>query len=457
MFHRDPILIRAPLGRIYSFTRYYRGDNFFDGPRLAFPHDRGYARERLLELTRHLGDDPFCYRLLDVWQLVFQKPWTRPASLHQLVMDLTDKITRGELFVYLEPNLERDYRALIPDGPSADSAGPNDNALSADIPRVAGQRAIKSTGWASDYASGLGGTVSAMASDFASEQTDLYDNSSGWGNVMYPVFKPIENAGRFMGNTVGLLSGLSPKGMNPDVAEYWRSMGEGFQALGNRVADAVKGDGRAAGEVTPILASLVLSKNLPDKLSDLYAKAPAAKLEIDAMADEIAEMLNGKVAKAPIKSLERAAQKIMDDYNGDPTKIKDLARNTIIVSPDDVDAAAAELAKRGATVKIVNGETDPLGYSGVNSKIKTQAGIFGEIQVNTPQMIYAKEPESVARALLGDDLYSSMASRTKVPGGQGHRLYEEWRVLDPSSSAAQSISERSRAYYESVRKANAHK
>lgn len=263
MFHRDPILIRAPLGRIYSFTRYYRGDDFFDGPRLAFPHDRGYARERLLALTRHLGDDPFNYRLLDVWQLVFQKPWTRPASLHQLVIDLTDKITRGELFVYLEPNLERDYRALISDGPSAGAANPDDSVPLADIPRVAGPLAAKSPGWASDYASGLGGTVSVMASDFSSEQTDLYDNSSGWGNVMYPIFKPIENAGRLVGNTVGLLSGLSPKGMNPNVAEYWRSMGEGFQTLGSRIVDAVSGDGHAAGEITPAVASIVVTKKVP--------------------------------------------------------------------------------------------------------------------------------------------------------------------------------------------------
>lgn len=273
MFHRDPILIRAPLGRIYSFTRYYRGDDFFDGPRLAFPHDRGYARERLLALTRHLGDDPFNYRLLDVWQLVFQKPWTRPASLHQLVIDLTDKITRGELFVYLEPNLERDYRALISDGPSAGAANPDDSVPLADIPRVAGPLAAKSPGWASDYASGLGGTVSAMASDFASEQADLYDNSSGWGNVMYPVFKPIENAGRLVGNTVGLLSGLSPKGMNPDVAEYWSNMGEGFQALGSRIADAVGGDGRAAGEVTPALASAIVGKKLPDGVLKQFGRS----------------------------------------------------------------------------------------------------------------------------------------------------------------------------------------
>lgn len=42
------------------------------------------------------------------------------------------------------------------------------------------------------------------------------------------------------------------------------------------------------------------------------------------MADEIAKMYGGRVAKAPIKSQERAIQKITNDYGGDATKIKDL-------------------------------------------------------------------------------------------------------------------------------------
>jgi hypothetical protein len=186
----------------------------------------------------------------------------------------------------------------------------------------------------------------------------------------------------------------------------------------------------------------------------VYAKAPAAKLEIDSMADKVAEMFGGQVAKAPIKSEERAIQKIMNDYDGDATLIKDLARNTIIVSPDKMDAVAAELAKRGANVKVINGATDPLGYSGINSTIKTQAGIFGEIQVNTPAMIYAKESKSMAKVLLGDDLYASISAKSGMLGGQGHIFYEQWRVLTPSSHQAQSIAEQSRAYYEAIRRAN---
>jgi hypothetical protein len=190
----------------------------------------------------------------------------------------------------------------------------------------------------------------------------------------------------------------------------------------------------------------------PDKFGKVYAKAPAAKLEIDSMADEIAEMFGGKVAKAPIKSQERAIQKIMNDYGGDSTKIKDLARNTIIVSPEKIDSVVAELSKRGANVKVINGATDPLGYSGVNSTIKTKAGIFGEVQVNTPAMIYAKESESMARVLLGDDLYDSIASKSGIAGGQGHKLYEQWRTLPETDPGRSAIEAQSKAYYDAVRR-----
>lgn len=99
-----------------------------------------------------------------------------------------------------------------------------------------------------------------------------------------------------------------------------------------------------------------------------------------------------------------------------------------------------------------DGNSDPLGYSGVNSSVKTQAGIPGEIQVNTPQMIYAKEPPPLARALLGDDVYDAVAARAGVEGGLGHKYYEQWRVLPGKGDEAAAIASKSRAYYNAVRR-----
>jgi filamentous hemagglutinin len=197
----------------------------------------------------------------------------------------------------------------------------------------------------------------------------------------------------------------------------------------------------------------------PDVANDfyaMYARAPAAKIEIDKIADEVAEMFGGKVAKAPIKSQERALEKIMGEYAGVPGQIKDLARNTIIVQPENISSVVAELSKKGADVKIIDGATDPLGYSGAKLNIKTQSGITAEIQVNSPIMIYAKESESIARSLLGDAAYDAIALKSGIPGGLGHELYEQWRVLDYESPQATAIAEKSRAYYEAVRKANGH-
>ncbi len=102
MFSQDPIIIEAPLGRVYGFTRHQCGTDFF-GPRPpAFVHDRIFAKQNLYDLARDLSSDPFNYQLLDVWQMAVQKPWTSPRDIHHLIGDLADRIHRGELFVYLE-------------------------------------------------------------------------------------------------------------------------------------------------------------------------------------------------------------------------------------------------------------------------------------------------------------------------------------------------------------------
>jgi hypothetical protein len=191
--------------------------------------------------------------------------------------------------------------------------------------------------------------------------------------------------------------------------------------------------------------------------ASIYAKAPAAKAEIDAMADDIASMFDGAiVAKAPVKSEARALQKLNDNpwIAGDPTLLNDLARNTIVVSPSYIGTVVTELNGRGAEVRVIAPDSNPLGYSGVNSTIKTKAGILGEIQVNTPAMIYAKESERVARQILGDDTYNQIVHQTSVPGGLGHQLYEQYRVLSPADPQAAEIAAQSRAYYEIVRREN---
>lgn len=187
----------------------------------------------------------------------------------------------------------------------------------------------------------------------------------------------------------------------------------------------------------------------------IYQDAEKAKTQIDDIADEIALALGGKVAKAPIKSEVRALEKINTDYGGDPARIKDLARNTIIVNEKDIAPATDKLRAKGAEVKVIDGSKDPLGYSGVNSVMMTDAGIYAEIQVNSPAMIYAKEPEHLARTLLSDSTYDEISEKSGEPGGLGHTHYEKWRNLLQDSSDAQKIADTSRDYYNKIRNANA--
>ncbi len=186
-------------------------------------------------------------------------------------------------------------------------------------------------------------------------------------------------------------------------------------------------------------------------LEGMYNVAPLAKKEIDDLANDIANRHGGTVAEDLLKSKERAIEKSVNIYGGKPQRLTDLARNTIIVPPGNVDAVVAELRAQGAKVKEFTPESNALGYSGFNTVVKTKAGIKAEIQVNTPAMIYAKEPEDIARKILGNETYDNISKELGVPGGQGHAMYEKWRQLDPKSDEAVKIANESQAYYDKFR------
>ncbi|WP_140418455.1 hypothetical protein [Sphingomonas mucosissima] len=83
--------------------------------------------------------------------------------------------------------------------------------------------------------------------------------------------------------------------------------------------------------------------------------------------------------------------------------------------------------------------------------MKTGSGLTGKIQVNSPEMIYAKESPASARAILGDEAYNDIANRVGVPGGRGHALYEDYRSLPKSDPAREQIARESMEYYDHVR------
>ncbi|WP_299582876.1 hypothetical protein [uncultured Microbulbifer sp.] len=231
---------------------------------------------------------------------------------------------------------------------------------------------------------------------------------------------------------------------------YSRQYGGSSQPHLNRLWDR-ENKSRSMSNLVTCAHPPGLDCNGIEGFDEIYAKAPAAKMEIDILADEIAARTNGLVAKVPIKSLERAQNKIINDYGGDPTRISDLARNTIIVSQDKIPTVAALLRSKGASVKVIDGARDPLGYSGINSKIETRIGLTGEIQVNSPEMIYAKEAPEIARILLGEVTYDSIEEWAPVKGGKGHIYYERWRSLEVDDPRRKEIESESKNYYNKIR------
>lgn len=142
----------------------------------------------------------------------------------------------------------------------------------------------------------------------------------------------------------------------------------------------------------------LLPKDKRDQFKSMYERAAQNKDKFDKINKEIAESVGGKSAVVPLKGSARAVEKIMADYEGDPSKIKDLLRTTIeIKSPSDVTKAIDQLkAKYGEPVKFRNA-LDPnapsvggSGYRDVNMVVEIN-GSYAEVQINFPQMLEAKE------------------------------------------------------------------
>jgi len=90
-----------------------------------------------------------------------------------------------------------------------------------------------------------------------------------------------------------------------------------------------------------------------------------------------------------------------------------------------------------------------LGYKGNAVIYRLRNGIYGEVQINTPEIIYAKETESRARKMLGNKKYDEISKRIGVEGGVGHKLFEEWRRLKKVSdfSRKKELELKSKEYY----------
>ena len=172
---------------------------------------------------------------------------------------------------------------------------------------------------------------------------------------------------------------------------------------------------------------------LSNDADELIAKAKEALPEIQDFAKSIAQKYNAEVTDNEflIKSKESIMRKARDKYNSAVFGITDAARTTIIVPKETIDALTNEIKNDSHIIEvdIKKHNTDQMGYSGVNTKYRAKNGLIGEIQVNTPEMIYAKDPAPVVKSIIGEKKYNELNKKFNNNGGKGHLYYEEQRKL----------------------------
>jgi hypothetical protein len=97
-------------------------------------------------------------------------------------------------------------------------------------------------------------------------------------------------------------------------------------------------------------------------------------------------------------------------------------------------------------------ENSRTGYAFSSVHYKTPHG-SSEIQVVTPDMVYANDREKKAREILGNSVVDSIKRHTNQVAGESHLFYEEYRLLAPDSPKAIKIATEAKKYHQSIRDA----
>ena len=141
-------------------------------------------------------------------------------------------------------------------------------------------------------------------------------------------------------------------------------------------------------------------------------------------------------------------------YNSslDIFKIKDAVRTTIIVQRDQLQNVVNELGNNKMCIKKKEHKAENnQGYSGFLLNVKSSNGLIGEIQVNTSEMIYAKEKPDIAKTILGEDTWNKIREKTGIEGGLGHEYYEQFRTMKIDDPYRIELERKSFEYYNHFR------
>lgn len=183
-------------------------------------------------------------------------------------------------------------------------------------------------------------------------------------------------------------------------------------------------------------------------------KMLAVKQNFDDVSQAVCMEVGCIVSPTNIKKPIRIAQKMASD-NSTIDDIKDVMRNTFVVNSDaDVGKVIEVISKHYKVVRVKRQMPDKFaGYSGNIVNVELPNGEIGEMQVNTPQMIFGKEVERDARMILGDSLWERLkANAGNLIPGLGHRMYEVFRDDSIDVERLDIVERNSRIYYDRIRK-----
>ncbi len=132
-------------------------------------------------------------------------------------------------------------------------------------------------------------------------------------------------------------------------------------------------------------------------------------------------------AVAPVKSHARAMEKTVKENFGDPTKLKDILRSTVVAKdPKQLEEIVSSMHQEKNKHRYKYQSTH-MGYKGHLFNFKYPNGVIGEIQANLPHRIYGKENEKDAKGILTPKLYSQLKKKLDMEGDAHGRFYEKQR------------------------------
>lgn len=195
---------------------------------------------------------------------------------------------------------------------------------------------------------------------------------------------------------------------------------------------------------------LLPDPGLQKKVGEMVKNATEQKHHHEKQTHSIALKFPGATATiGPVKSHARAMEKTKKENFGDPTKLKDIIRSTIVAKdPKQLQDIVTHMRSEKNLHRYKPQNTD-LGYKGHLFNYHYPNGVIGEIQANLPHRIYSKESLVAAQSILGRNIYSQLKKKTGMTGGQGHELYQAYRsATDPKKKLE--LMKKSKEYYKEI-------